>query len=161
MVTREDKIEQSVSDYVREELEALGYDDTIVQIRQGFPTYEERATELEVSQLAVAFNFDDGGKLVEIGSDLTERIYTIEFWCFGADESVGRNVPNVVRTILESNYGLIPLKDVGVAGQPVIDQLMVEEASVNRQIADDPQPWDSFVWSTTARVSDTYYPSQQ
>lgn len=161
MITREDKIEQSIQDYIRENLAALDYDDTLVAIRDAFPTLDERATELTITTVAVSINFDDGGTLMEIGSDLTLRVYTVEAWVFGVDQTTGKNVANVIKHVMESNYGLIPLKDIGEPGQPVIDQLVVDEAAVNRQMADDPAPWDEFVWSMTARVEDTYYPSQQ
>lgn len=162
MVTREDKIEQSVSDYVREGLESRGYLE-FVDVREAFPSVEERATELTRTQVAIGFNFDDGGKLIELGSDLTERLYTIELWTFGISRGEGRNVAHVIKAILESQ-GIVPLKDVGVEGQPVIDALMLPDAravSVTRQLSRDPRPWDEFVYTTTAKLIDHYYPSQE
>lgn len=161
MITREDKIEQSLYDFVVDGVRALNYDATLVQFREAFPTYDERATELDITTVSFSVNFDDGGELIEIGSDLTERVYTAEWWTFGTDQTIGRNVANVIRKVVEGDYGLVPLKDIGQDPAPVIDQLQVEEVSVNRQLANDPQPWDEFVWSTTAKIMDTYYPSQQ
>ena len=162
MITREDAIEQSVSDYVRGELVARGYTVAKVQVREMFPSQDERATELELTQVAIGFNFDDGGKLVEMGSDLTRRVYTIEFWTFGATPTYGRNVANVIRAIVEDAGGLVPLKDVGTAGQPVIDQLQVLDEGgvrVTRQIASDPLPWDRNVWTTAVKIEDYYSPA--
>lgn len=161
MVTREDKIEQSIQDYIRDELTTLGYDATLVRVKEAFPTLDERAEPLEITTVAISILFDDGGTFVEVGSDLTLRVYNVDAWTFGTDETIGGNVANVIKHILESNYGLIPLKDISQDPAPVIDQLIVEQASVTRQQADDPQPWDEFVWSTVAKVEDTYYPSQQ
>jgi hypothetical protein len=161
MVTREDKIEQSVQDYLRESLRALDYDETLVLVREAFPTLDERAEPLEITTVAITITFDDGGSYIEVGSDLTLRVYTVDAWTFGTDETIGRNVANVLKQILESNYGNIPLKDISQDPAPVIDQLMVDKVSVTRQQAEDPQAWDEFVWSTVAHVEDTYYPSQQ
>lgn len=161
MVTREDKIEQSVQDYIRGELRRLGYDETLVEIREAFPTLDERAAELEITTVAITIIFDDGGTPMEVGSDLTLRVYTVDAWTFGTDETIGRNVANVIKQILESNYGLIPLKDISQDPAPVIDQLTTDTVSVTRQQNDDPQSWDEWVWSTVAKVEDSYYPSQQ
>lgn len=159
MITREDMIEQSIQDYVKDKLTGMGYDATVVQVRDAFPGLDERATQMEVSQLAIGFNFDNGGRPIEMGSDLTMFIHTVELWVFGMDPDTGRNIANTVRRILYSDERLVPLKDVSQDGDPVIDQLIVDTAAVQRQIARDPRPWDMYVWTVTAKVEDTYYPS--
>lgn len=161
MITREDLVEQSVQDYVRVGLEHLNYSPEIVNIREAFPSAEERAAEMTKSQLAIGFNFDDGGRLMELGSDLTERQYTIEFWTFGLTRTQGRNIAHVVRGILEAQ-GTIPLVDVGDNARPVIDRLLLPErraVTVTRQVASNPRPWDMFVWTTKLIVNDQYSPS--
>lgn len=161
MITREDLVEQSVQDYVRVGLEDLNYSPEIVNIREAFPSAEERAAEMTKSQLAIGFNFDDGGRLMELGSDLTERQYTIEFWTFGLTRTQGRNIAHVVRGILEAQ-GTIPLVDVGDNARPVIDRLLLPErraVTVTRQVASNPRPWDMFVWTTKLIVNDQYSPS--
>lgn len=163
MITREDQVEQSVTDYVRAGLVANGYDADKVEVRDSFPSPDERGKELTKTTVAVGFNFDDGGRHIELGSDLTVRVYTIEFWTFGIDQGYGRNVANVIRAILEIGNYLIPLKDIGVEGQPVIDQLVIQDErgiSVTRQLARDPRPWDRYVWTTILKVEDTYFPTQ-
>lgn len=166
MVTREDQVEQSVQDYLRAGLEARGYmnaPNPVVKMRDAFPTPNERAEPLKTNVVAVGFNFDDGGRFVELGSDLTRRIYSIEFWTFGRTNGDGRNVAHTVRAIIEdADGGLIPLKDVGTDGQPVIDKLQIDDerrAAVARQIASEPRPWDLYVYTTTVRLIDWYYPS--
>lgn len=162
MVTREDKIEQSVTDFARAGLESRDYS-SFVDVREAFPTPDERASELTKTQVALGFNFDDGGKLIELGSDLTERTYTIEIWVFGTTRGRARNVAHVVKAIIEEEGG-VPLKDIAVEGAPVIDKLMLPESraiTVTRQIANDPRPWDMFVYTTTVRLTDYYYPSAE
>lgn len=162
MITREDQIEQSVQNFVKAALTTNGYDSTVVTVRDAFPTDDERATEMTKTQVALGFNFDDGGKSMELGSDLTLRVYTIEFWVFGLTSRLGRNVANVIKAVLEDSGYLIPLQDVGVSGHPVIDQLVISEnrgITVARQINHNPRPWDLNVWTTIVKVEDTYFPS--
>lgn len=159
MVTREQMVTQSVEDFVEASLHGGGYAD-IVDVRDAFPTLEERATEMTKTVLAFGFNFDDGGREIELGSNLTMRVYTIEVWVFGLNPTEGENVATVVRSMVEA-AATIPLKDVGSAGAPVIDQLELPEgraATVQRQISSDPRVWDRFVWTVTLKVEDTYYP---
>ena len=162
MITREDAVEQSTFDFVKQELTTLNYLPGVVTLRESFPTPTERATALAKTVVALGFNFDDGGKQIELGSDLTQFIHTVEIWVFGINTGVGRNVANVIRGILNGGDGLIPLKDIGTDGQPVVDQLvLVDErgAVVARQVNADPRPWDMYVWTVTVRVEDTYNPS--
>jgi len=160
-ITREDQIEQSVYDFLEGHLRAKGYTEQKVKLREAFPTLNERSAPLTVTTIAVGFNFDDGGKQAEIGSDLIQRVYTIEFWVFGTTPTLGRNVAHMVRAIFEENY-LVPLKDIGVSGQPVIDQLaLLDErgVQVERQIASEPRAWDQNVWTTTTKFEDYYSPA--
>lgn len=159
MITREDMIEQSIQEYVKGQLVANGYDETVVHVRDAFPSLDERATEMTVSQLAVGFNFDNGGRRMELGSDLTMFTHTVELWVFGMDPDSGRNIANMTRRILYGNDFLVPLLDISQPGDPVIDQLIVNTAAVNRQIARDPRPWDLYVWTVVSKIEDTYYPS--
>lgn len=161
MVTREQLVTQSVQDFVKAGLTAASYDN-VVKIRDAFPTVDERSSELVKTTVSLGFKFDDGGRHIELGSDLTMRTYTIEFWVFGRTASEAENVANVIRSIVERAGGLIPLKDVGAAGAPVIDQLQVDDSravTVTRQIAGNPLNWDRFVFTTTVKVEDIYYPS--
>jgi hypothetical protein len=162
VVTREQMVEQSVQDFVRDRLTANGYDESKVHMRDAFPTAQERASELTKTQLAVGFNFDDGGRKVELGSELTRRVYTIDFWTFGISPEYGRNVAGMVRAVIEDNDLLIPLKDIAQVGAPVIDQLLVLDDRgivIQHQVAQEPRAWDRFVWSTTLKVEDYYMPS--
>lgn len=162
MITREDQVEQSTQDFVKDGLTTLNYFPDVVDVRDSFPSADERSKELTKTTVAVGFNFDDGGRHVELGSDLTLRIYTIEFWVFGISQNQGRNIANVVRGILEQGGYLIPLKAIELPDRPVFDQLIVSDErgiAVTRQLARDPRTWDRFVWTTTVKIEDTYMPS--
>lgn len=162
MITREQTVVQSAQNFVRSGLDALGYVNGKVYMRDAFPTAEERTSELEVTTVATGYSFDDGGTFVELGSDLLMRTYTIEFWTFGLTPEYGQNVAHVIRGLFEENF-LMPLQDIRQSGDPVIDQLQVAEprgVMVTRQIANDPRPWDMNVWTTTVKLEDFYSPSE-
>lgn len=160
MIAREVKIEQSIMDYVRAALVEQGYTDELLTVREAFPGVGERSAPLSKTTLAIGFNFDDGGTQAELGSNLTRYLHTVEFWVFGTTVRLGRAVAYAVRDALKET-GLVPLKDVGVAGQPVIDQIVLMEdrgVRVERQIATDPLAWDLNVYTATARFEDYAYP---
>jgi hypothetical protein len=162
MIPRETLIEQSVTDYLRANLETAGYDGTVVLVREAFPSVEERSSPLMVTTLAVGFSFDDGGRMAEIGSDLTQRVYTTEFWTFGTTPNLGQNVANVVKHIFEKD-GIVPLKDYSKPAAPQFDALVLMDEKgvlVQRQIATDPLPWDLNVFTTTVKFEDYYFASQ-
>lgn len=161
MITREDAVTQSAQDFVQDGLVTLGYTSGKVLMRDAFPTPNERATELSITTVATGFSFDDGGRPAEMGSDLLLRVCTIEFWVFGTTPEYGSNVAHVIRRLFEEDYRL-PLKDIRDLEKPVIDYLTVFEPRgiiVQRQIANDPRPWDMNVWTTMVKLEDYYSPS--
>lgn len=163
MIPRETNIEQSITDHLNGFLELLGYDDTVLLVREAFPSVDERSEPLLITTLATGFNFDDGGRMVELGSDLTQRVYTIEFWTFATSPGMGRNVANVVKEIFERNH-VVPLHDYGDPAAPIIDHLVMLQdrgVQVQRQIATDPRQWDVNVFTTTVKFEDFYSPSSQ
>lgn len=162
MITREDLVVQSAENYVTAQLALRGYTADNVTIRDAFPSVDERATELEKTTIATGFNFDDGGRRAEMGSDLLRRVYSIEFWTFGTTPEYGQNVAHVIRAVFE-NDGIMPLQDIREDGDPVIDALQLDEPRgviVTRQIARDPRPWEMYVWTTTVKLEDFYFPSE-
>jgi hypothetical protein len=161
VVTREQQVKQSTQDHVRAALDAAGYTD-IVEMRDSFPTPDERAQPLQKTTVSLGFQFDNGGTKMELGSDLTRRVHTIEFWTFGITDGQAQNVAYAIRAILEDNGGLIPLLKIEDPAKPVIDQLIVLDdaaITVDRQLSNDPRPWDRFVYSTRVKIEDVYYPS--
>lgn len=162
MITREQKIVQSTQDFVKDALSEANYWPQIVDIRDSFPTEQERSAELRKTAVATGFSFDDGGRKIEMGSDLTQRIHSVEFWTFATTATQGENIAHFIRSILEDS-GLIPLKDLAVDGAPIVDQLIIMDergVRVERQFSRDPRPWDRYVWNTTVKIEDIYYPSR-
>ncbi len=158
MLTREDLVMQSIQDFVKSGLQATGYG--AAQVREEWPTDQERGTPLTATQVAAGYNFDDGGTRAELGSELIRRVYTVELWVFGATLTWGRNTANVIRALLEDE-GMVSLKDYAVTGAPEIDKLVLLDqrgVTVQRNISPDPKPWDRFVFTTTARFEDFYLP---
>lgn len=162
MIPRESKISQSMTDHLRVKLAPLGYDDSKVDIREAFPGATERSSPLTKTTIAVGFTYDDGGIAVELGSPLRRYTHSMEFWTFGLNPTWGQNVAYVIRDIFLEDY-LVPLKDVGVTGQPVIAQLELADdrpVIVQQQVATDPREWDKYVWSTTTRFWDDHFPGE-
>lgn len=154
MISREDLVEQSVTDYARAAIfDDRGYPADQVEMVEDFP---HNMTELTKNIIALGFNFDDQGTQAELGSDLKNRTYVIEFFVFGLTGTYAKNLANVLKFALDRD-GIIPLKDIEQPDAPVIDSLVVEGASTQRQVIADPEPWQEFVWTTTVRVTDTYH----
>lgn len=156
MISREDIIEQSVFDYVKDGLRNGGYDENLVAVRDAFPTPNERSSTLAQTTVAIGFNFDDGGAQAELGSELIVYLHNVEFWTFGTTPKLGRNVAGVIRHILRSEGG-VPLRDYGAAGIPVIDKLqLADRVVVQRQVNAAPLAWDMNVWTTMAKFEDYF-----
>lgn len=155
-ITREDMIEQSVTDYIRHALFVeRTYPSDQIELVEAFD--EGRFSgPLDKNYLAVGFNFDDGGRPLELGSTLVERVYTIEIWCIGRDGTSGRNLANAVRDSAEED-GVIPLKDLRDPAQPIIDYLYVNPVTAARQPVPEPKPWQQFLWIVHIPVVDQYY----
>lgn len=161
MITREDLIEQSTTNFVREGMTAANYVPRIAEVREAFPTPTERDGTLTKTQIALGFNFDDGGRLAEMGSDLTEYLHTIEVWVFGRTPAEGRNTANAIKALILI-ADTIPIIDVRDNARPVLDQLVKPDRQpvvVSRQLAAEPRPWDRYVWTATIRLYDTYSPA--
>ena len=154
MISREDCVEQSVFDYAKDAIRGRGYPESQVELLESFP-YRMSDAQFTRTLVAAGFNFDDDGKPAELGSDLKVRQYHVQFFVFGMTATYGRNLANVLKFAMERD-GQIPLKNVAVDGDPVIDYLEVLGVSAERQIVPDPEPWQEFVWTTTLRVEDVY-----
>lgn len=157
MVTREDLVEQSVTNFVRGALLDRGYTADKVEIVETFPGHE--LEQLDHCLVALGYNLDDEGTQAELGSDLTTRVYRFEFFVFGTTRTEAKNVANTIKFALQADYSRVPLLQVDQAGTPEIDTLIVEGASADRQVVPDPEPWQEFVWLTTAAVEDIYVAS--
>lgn len=155
-VSREEMVEQSVSDYLREQLfTARGYPAARVALLEAF-VESKLPSPLDKNYVAIGFNFDDGGHAAELGSDLLRRQYVIEVWVMGLSAAEGRNLANAVRDSMESE-AVVPLKDITAPGQPVIDYLMVDPVRAQRQPVPEPKPWQEYLWIVTIPVLDEYH----
>jgi hypothetical protein len=155
-VTREDMVEQSVTDWLRLQMFTVrGYPTSRVELVDAF--VESRFEgPLAKNYLTIGFNFDDGGEPAELGSDLLRRLYTIEVWVIGLTAQEGRNLANATRDSMESE-GTIPLKDITAPGSPIVDYLIVDPVRAQRQPVPEPKPWQEFLYIVTVPVIDEYH----
>lgn len=160
-ITREDMVVQSIQDHLREHLYGTySYPENRVEIIEGYSSdlFDERFGDdaLSKTYVAVAFQFDNGGEPMELGSSLTAYLHTIDFFVFGHTPTWGRNVAQLVKGIFHTESGTIPLRDYSQPGlpKPVIDALIVEEASTERVNERDARPYQQNAWITRLRVTD-------
>jgi hypothetical protein len=162
VIIREELLEYSLLQRIREGLPAFGFtlagEGRDLDIREAFPTPEERSKELTITTLAFGFNIDDGGKPAELGSTLTEYTHTIMCWTFGLEPRFARRVAHSIKHILRGGDGTLPLLDFNQVGDPAIDNLEVLKAQVQHQMNASPRPWDQYVWTTSINVRDVYFP---
>jgi len=156
-ITREAKVEQSVQDHATKVLRDKGWSEERLSILDEFP-YEKFEGRLDKSYVAFGFNFDDEGKAAEMGSDLKKRIYTLEFFVFGRSPLEAKAIANQIKFALDAEE-VVPLKDIGEIGAPVIDSLIVDGCKAEKMVVPDPAPYQEAVWLTTCRVEDVYYSS--
>lgn len=160
-IPREVCVEQSITDFVRTALFGeADYDASDVELLDAFPSDERRGTALDKTYVAVGFTYDEGGMPAECGSSLTRRPYNIEFFIFGHTMEWGRNVALTVKSILDTEFRAISLKDYNQSGTPEIDKILVENVRSAKQIIEDPLPWEAYVWTVTVIVVDEYQPGE-
>jgi hypothetical protein len=76
---------------------------------------------------------------MELGSSLCQRTHVLEFWVFATTPQRGKALAGTIRDSLDDE-GLIPLKDYNQDGDPVIDQLQVDETGLRAQRQPHPSP---------------------
>lgn len=165
-LTREHVIETSVGILAQTALAARGYaqntgDTTGFTLLESFPYGLER---LDTNLIAAGFNFDDGGVPFELGSNMKERKYTIEFYVFGVSLMWAKALANALKFSLEVDQ-VIPLWDI-TQTPPVESGEWVEVDSVHsaRSIAPDAgaggaEPWQDYMYCVTVQVTDYYVPA--
>lgn len=157
-VTREDYVTQSVDIYLRRLMEEKGYGEDVIELLDSFPHTRFDSEELTKTYIAEGFGFDDGGKQAEMGSNLKERLYTIEFFVIGRTSTWAENVASAVKFSLENDQ-TIPLVDILQPAKPVIDALVLASVSSEHQPISQPKPWQENIWTVHARVEDCYDPA--
>lgn len=157
MISREQIVEQSIEITARKILTDRGYSEGKVALIDSFP---DTKGKLDKTYVAAGFNFDTGGEQAEMGSDLTRRQYTIEFFVFGPTMTWARNVASVLKFGLESDpNGTLPLFDLEADPGTILDYLLVDGATTERQIVPDPEPWQEFIFTVHLKVTDEYFAS--
>jgi len=165
---REELVEYSVLRAIRAGLPAYGYTLLLadrsnlasanLEVREAFPTPEERSAELGITTLAFGFNVDDGGRLMELGSNLTEYTHTLTCWTFGLEPHFARRVAHTIKHIARGGNDSIPLLDFNQDGDPQIGVLPVEKVPVQHQVNSSARPWDRYVWTSAIVVQDVFFP---
>lgn len=156
---REEMVEASVLQALNEKLPDFGVildegPERNADLREAFPTPEERATDLEITTLALGFQIDDGGEYAELGSNLMEYQHTLEVWTFATEPRFGRRAAHAIKHALRHDTDTVPLIDFTQEGNPVIDQLVILKAQVRHQANNSAHPWDRYVWTTSVVVQD-------
>ena len=162
-ILREENVEYSMLQAIREGLPDYGFviapaGGANIVLREAFPTPEERSEPLTMTTVAFGFNIDDGGREMELGSNLTEYRHTLEVWTFATEPRLGRRVAHSIKHIVRKEDDNVPLLDFNQEENPVIDALLVLKAQVTHQANASPRPWDQFVWTTSIQVQDSFYP---
>jgi hypothetical protein len=157
VISREDMVEQSVTEWVRNAIFVVrGFPASDVELRESFPHELGEGSVLGKNLIAAGYDFDDGGEQAELGSDLMVRRYTIEFFVFGQTRTWAKNLANNIKFALDVD-GTIPLLDISQVPPVEIDRLVVISPRTARQPVADPEPWQEFIWTTTVQIEDTYH----
>lgn len=159
---REELVEYSALQKIKDGLPGYGFDleepNQNVRLREAFPTPVERNGELEMTTVAFGFNIDDGGRLVELGSDLTEYTHTLMVWTFATEPRFGRRLAHAIKHVFRTGQAEIDLLNFNAEGNPPIDVLRVQKAQVQHQVNNSPRPWDQYVWTTSINLQDIFVP---
>lgn len=158
-ITREDFVTESVQAFLRAQLfDVHNYPKEQITIVESFDPKElgSKPVPLDTNYIAAGFNFDDEGRQAELGSNLKERLYTIEFFVVGRDATWGKALAQAIKFSLEGEYDLIPLLDITQEARPQIDTLVVVGVNAEEQPIPNPAPWQEHIWLTTLRVQDAY-----
>lgn len=157
-ITRETCVQISVRDFIVSKLASLGY--TIgtgegnVEVLDGYP---DDNYDLDVDHTAVAIYFDDdGGRRIELGSTLTERVYIFTFDVVSDNARSAKSVAHNIRRSLDEE-GRIPFIDYRLPGAVQVGVLSLGDIAVDQEVVDEPKPWQRNRWLVTTPVIDTFY----
>jgi hypothetical protein len=155
-ITREQWVEESVNVVVPTCLAARGYPPGSYEILDAYPY---TPLKLDNTKIACGFTFDDGGKNFEMGSNLKERKYTIEFFVFGPTLTEAKSFANAIKFSMENDQ-VIPLLDVTQVPPAATGEFLeVDSCHSRRQPIPDPEPWQEFTWLVVVQVTDYYTPA--
>lgn len=153
-LTRNEIVQRSVEHYIRAQVYGeRGFSAGDLVWKDSFPG---KQASLEKNTVAVGYNFDQEPVQAELGSTLVTRQASIEFFVFGLTNTWAQNIAGVVEAAaLRDEF--IPLLDFTDADLPETGEVLeVSGARAERQIIQQPEPWQEYVWLTTMHVEDTY-----
>lgn len=160
-ITREQMVEESVRLLIVQALPARGYvqdtgDTTGWTMIDSFPS---SLVKLDTNLIAAGFDFDDGGKQFECGSNMKERKYTLEFFVFGTSLTWAKALANALKFSLEVDQA-IPLYDI-TQSPPVLngEWLELDVVHSQRHAIPNAEPWQEFVFYVMTTVTDWYTPA--
>lgn len=160
-ITREQQVEESVNILIREALAARGYQQDTGDANgwKMLESYPYGLQQLDTNLVAAGFEFDDGGKQFEMGSNMKERKYTFEFFVFGTTLTFAKALANAIKFSIEHDQA-IPLYDITVTPPAQSGEwLELDAVHSRRQIIPDPEPWQEFAWYVMCTVTDWYTPA--
>lgn len=159
-ITREQQVEESVNILIRNALAARGYPQNTGDTKgwEMVESYPYGLQKLDTNLIAAGFDFDDGGKQFECGSNMKERRYNLEFFVFGTSLTWAKSLANALKFSIEVDQA-IPLYDI-TQNPPVQtgEWLELDLVHSRRQPIPDPEPWQEFVFYVIATVTDWYVP---
>lgn len=166
MITREDAITQSLQDHLRTQIFSVhGYPADKVRLLDAFSVDlmdDQYPDGLNETLVAAAFQFDNGGTPVEIGSALRLFLHTVDFLVFGHTATWGRNVAALVKEAFFTEEGALPLLDYSINTSPrlILEWLPIDDPAMEREVASfDPRPWNAHAWSVRLHIEDERMPS--
>lgn len=158
-ITREQLIEESVKILMRDALIARGYVENPSD-GQGWrlSDFPYKVEQFDTNLIATGFQFDDGGAQFELGSNLKERKYTIEFFVFGLTLTWAKSLANAIKFSIEKDQA-IPLYDI-TQDPPVQsgEWLELDMVHARREPVPDPEPYQENVFYVVCQVTDWYTP---
>jgi hypothetical protein len=161
MILREQLVKFSLQQLIAEKLPEFGYvtegAGQTLELRNAFPTPNERAEELKITTLAYGFDIDDGGEMMELGSTLTRYVHTFTAWVFALEPEFGEQVAHSIKHILRRSDDVIPIYDYNEAGNPQIDEDLILKVQTQHQGNNSTRPWDRYVFTTAVKIQDAYY----
>jgi hypothetical protein len=161
-ITREQMVEESVKILIRAALTGRGYSENTGDTKgwRMIDSYPYGLQKLDTNLVAAGFDFDDGGRQFEIGSNLKERKYTFEFFVFGTSLTWAKSLANAVKFSIEEDQA-VPLYDITVTPDPTLtgEWLELDAVHSRREPIPEPEPWQEFVWTVTCSLTDWYTPA--
>lgn len=155
-IERRTKVTESCKEIVRAALFGpYGADE--VRIVDALPG-EDFKGKLDATLVAAGYNFDDGGRQGEAGSDLARYMWTIEYMIVATSGVWGKNVADTVAAAFSIGDN-VPLLDIGGTRDPTGETVAVDYSQAQRVIVRSPRPWETDVWMTRVKLEDYFYAS--